>query len=310
MKILTFETEDEWLRERRKYVTATMIARLAQSRSEWQRVWDERESGKTEFFGNRYTDWGKEREPRIAKWATNGDNKDDTPGVDSRLVPTNDVLYVADDGISAASPDMVSVPWSDERIGAEIKTVTAERAWVVPKGTKPEDIKNFVPKGYYNQVQWNIKVYEAEWWFLIWEVHYGFDEKTVERHWCVIYPDRERIKELESIRDEFLAGEWREQANEWRLESLVREYQRLREQIDALKEKQGGIKNEMAGLLEVGGSFSCEFGSVSVQAPRKSRRFNSQALANMHPDIFAEFYEVRAPNTDAPIVTVRGKSNA
>lgn len=306
MKILSFESEDEWLQARRQYITATMIARLASSRSEWQRVWDEREHG-SNFRGNRYTRWGKQREPEIAKWVTNGDDKSN--GIDSRLVPTYD-LYVDDDGISAASPDMVSVPWSDERIGAEIKTVKAERAWVVPKGTKPEDIKNFVPKDYYNQVQWNIKVYEAEWWFLIWEIHHDFDEKTVERHWCVIYPDRERIKELESIRDEFLAGEWRGRANEWRLESLVREYQRLREQIDGLKEKQDGIKNEMAGLLEVGGAFSCEFGSVSVQAPRKSRRFNSQALENMYPDIFAEFYEVRAPKTDAPIVTVRGKSNA
>ena len=286
MKVLSFETEDEWLQARRQYITATMIARLASSRSEWQRVWDEREHGST-FHGNRYTDWGKQREPEIAKWVANGDDKSN--GIDSRLVPTYD-LYVDDDGISAASPDMVSVPWSDERIGAEIKTVTAERAWVVPKGTKPEDIKNFVPQRYYDQVQWNIKVYEAEWWFLIWEVHYGFDEKTVERHWCVIYPDRERIKELESIRDEFLAGDWRDEDARPDVSRILRRLHEVRLMKRPLDEEEQELLDELRECLgDEDTAFEDAGFKVSWTLPKPRKTWQKKAFEQAHPDLVAEF---------------------
>ena len=59
--------EELWLAERRKGVTATEVAKLAKGQPAARRdVLAEKVSGERTFFGNKFTDWGLERELALA----------------------------------------------------------------------------------------------------------------------------------------------------------------------------------------------------------------------------------------------------
>lgn len=275
MKILAFETEDEWLRERRKYVTATMIARLAASRAEWERVWDEREHGSS-FHGNRYTDWGKEREPKIAEYIQ--------MFTDSRF-ERNESLFVHEDGVSAATPDMVLAD-EDGYMLAEIKTVKAEIAWSrPPAGSNPRD---FVPGKYYDQVQWQLYVTGAHRCVFAWEPHDDFFPQPVE--WCLVERDADRIRELCQVRDEFLAGDWRDEDARPNVSRILRRLHEVRLMKRPLDEEEQELLDELRECLgDEDTAFEDAGFKVSWTLPKPRKTWQKKAFEQAHPDLAAEF---------------------
>lgn len=274
MKILSFETEDEWLQARRQYITATMIARLAQSRSEWQRVWDEREHGSS-FHGNRYTDWGKEREPKIAEYIQ--------MFTDSRF-ERNESLFVHEDGVSAATPDMV-LDDEGQLMLAEIKTVKAEIAWSrPPAGSHPRD---FIPAKYYDQVQWQLFVTGAHRCVFAWEPHDDFFPQQIE--WCLVERDDDRVRELCAIRDEFLAGDWLDDERP-DVSRILRRLHEVRLMKRPLDEEEQELLDELRECLgDEDTAFEDAGFKVSWTLPKPRKTWQKKAFEEAHPDLVAEF---------------------
>ncbi|WP_192796265.1 MULTISPECIES: YqaJ viral recombinase family protein [Corynebacterium] len=276
MQVLTFTTEDEWLEARRRYITATMIARLAACHSEWPRVWDERETGQTAFRGNRYTEWGKQREPVIAEYLQ--------IFVDSRLEPSSD-LYVDDDGVSACSPDMVALGADDGLLG-EIKTVKADKAWVCPPhGADPRD---FIPSRYYDQMQWQMMVTGAWECLFGWEPHEDFTPGRIE--WCAVKRDEKRIEELCSIRDEFLSGGWRDDSARPEVDGLLQRIRELRLMKRPLEEEEHELLDRLRDTLgDSDVSYEAAGLKVSYTLPKPRRTWQAKEFAKAHPDLASEF---------------------
>ena len=65
IEIIPRTSEDQWLAERMSRVTATDIGRLANGGPSVFAAIKAEKSGARTFFGNRYTEWGNEREPVI-----------------------------------------------------------------------------------------------------------------------------------------------------------------------------------------------------------------------------------------------------
>lgn len=102
-RLISFDTE-EWLEQRREVITATEIARAIRSPKYARELREEKRTGVQSFTGNRYTEWGKEREPVIAKHVR--------LEIDSSL-EANDDLWVDDAGLIGATPDMVDRDWRE-----------------------------------------------------------------------------------------------------------------------------------------------------------------------------------------------------
>jgi hypothetical protein len=189
-------SEELWLEERRKGITATEIAKLAKGQKAARRdVLAEKVSGERSFFGNKYTDWGLERELELSC-------RLETEGFEA-----SDVLFHAEgNSRHLATPDAVFLAQDFIKI-AEIKTSKNDLA---PEG------KFFQKSTYMDQMQWQMYVagpYCDECLF-VWEQH---DDFWVEDEFGVLRPtpleakqqwiarDDERIAELIVVADEFLA---------------------------------------------------------------------------------------------------------
>lgn len=186
---------EAWLAARREGITATEVATLAKSPAAAFRLREEKQSGVSSFTGNKWTAWGKEREPIIAaRYAGVG------------LLPTSKLYRSTDDARYLASPDMIGEDFDESLYLGEIKTSKYNLA---PEGDY------FRTTTYYDQMQWQMFVTGARWCTFIWEQHDGewveqFDgtygptvreirSEHVER-------DDDRIEHLVGIADRFLAG--------------------------------------------------------------------------------------------------------
>lgn len=262
---LPSETTEQWLEQRREYVTATEIARLAASPAEWSRIRHEKEHG-SDFHGNAVTRWGHEREPEIGEFVR--------VFVDSRLAGNTD-LCVLDGSRIAATPDMLPDDLTDgcEVIG-EIKTAGKQ---LVP---------DHIPPKYRDQVQVQLMVTGAEACVFACEVREdaadgGFTPGET-RH-CMIFPDLERQAELADIAERFLAGEDLTTVTPDGLQNLVWDYLDAKERMEDAK----------AAIEEIVGTepetYRLEGAKVIVTADGKSTRLDAKAMERDHPDLAAHY---------------------
>jgi hypothetical protein len=187
--------EAKWLEERRKGVTATEVAKLAKGQPAARRnLLHEKKTGESSFHGNRYTNWGLEREQVIAGM------------MEVRLgFEASDVLFYAEGNQRhLATPDAIFLGETQTFI-AEIKTSKYDLSSTGPY---------FKKSTYRDQMQWQMYVCNATGCQYVWEQHdnnWVEDEFWVERPspilrtWEWIERDDARIAELILIADEFLA---------------------------------------------------------------------------------------------------------
>ena len=188
--------EELWLAERRKGVTATEIAKLAKGQKAARRdVLAEKVSGDRSFFGNKYTDWGLEREIALA-----------TILETEHGFEASDILFHAEENSRhLATPDAVLLGAEGLAV-AEIKTSKFDLDPVGP---------HFAKSTYMDQMQWQMYVAGpdcAECLF-IWEQHddvwvedeFGVERPTPVGHSQTWIPrNDERIAELLVIAHIFL----------------------------------------------------------------------------------------------------------
>jgi predicted phage-related endonuclease len=187
--------EFQWLEERRKGVTATEVSKLAKGQPAVRRnLLAEKETGESSFHGNRYTNWGLEREQVIAG------EMEVKFGFEA-----SDILFFSDSNQRhLATPDAIYLA-EDHNLIAEIKT---------SKHNLASTGSHFQKSTYQDQMQWQLYVCNAMRCLYAWEQHddnWVEDEFGVERPtptlrtWEWIERDDARIAELVLIADEFLA---------------------------------------------------------------------------------------------------------
>lgn len=196
------EDEAKWFEYRRTGVTATEVSKLATERpSDLRNILNEKKDGTRSFNGNKYTDWGLEREAVIAKKLFIEDG-----------IFASDVLFHAPDNIRhLATPDGVRVDPNGTVTISEIKTSKYD---LDPAGD------HFGKTNYYDQMQWQMYVMgpTCKSCLFVWEQHDdnwvlgddGIERPTptvTNRYW--IERDEQSIEFLIGIADAFLEEvEW------------------------------------------------------------------------------------------------------
>lgn len=186
---------EAWLAARREGITATEVATLAKSPAAAFRLREEKQSGVSSFTGNKWTAWGKEREPIIAaRYAGIG------------LLPTSKLYRSKDDRRFLASPDMIGEDFDESLYLGEIKTSKHNLA---PEGDY------FRTTTYYDQMQWQMFVTGARWCSFIWEQHDNewteqfdgsFGPTVRDLRSVSVERDDDRIEHLYEIAVRFLDG--------------------------------------------------------------------------------------------------------
>lgn len=188
--------EELWLAERRKGVTATEVAKLAKGQPAARRdVLAEKVSGERTFFGNKFTDWGLERELALAALIQ----------FEHGFEPSDVLFSAVENPRHLATPDAVKVA-DGSTVIAEIKTSKYDLS---PDGT------HFAKSTYMDQIQWQMYVVGEDCLecLFVWEQHddnWILDEFGVERpeplpHNELWIPrNQTRIDELVIIANDFL----------------------------------------------------------------------------------------------------------
>lgn len=271
MTVTLLDRTDEaaWLAQRRNFVTATDIAKLANGGpAQWALVKADKLGTAPAFTGNRYTDWGKTREPFIvASLELLYD------------VAPNDQLAVKDGTQWAGTPDAIG-----GTLLGEVKTTTKD--WPVDP--------HLLPQNYQDQMLWCQGVFDLPSTAFAWEVNENFTPGAF-RH--LLFPhdaDRYTILEdtarrfLDFLNDEQPLGDW---------DGLTAEASILKARLDAVQAEYDELLEtirERAGDSDL--AVKTPFGSISLAYPKARDSFDSTAFKAAHPALYSEFVKTIAPS--------------
>lgn len=191
---------EAWLEARRAGVTATEIAALAKGYgSDRRRILAEKLTGeRQDLSGNRYIEWGNQREPVIQEWISENFDID----------PANGLYRHPDDPRWMATPDCLS---DDATMTGEIKTSgkNLDPGKVNESNTliKIDPDSYFATTGYYDQMQWQMFVTGSIECLFVWEQHDGNwpNPEPLPLRYVWISRDEARIAHLITIAEKFVA---------------------------------------------------------------------------------------------------------
>lgn len=288
--------ENAWLAARRRGVTATEVAKLARSGASYrQDLIFEKRTGERSFFGNKFTEWGLQREPIIAEkimheWGfIPSDILYHAPG-NSRHLATPDGVYAKD--------GMVTI--------AEIKTGKHD---LNPEGDY------FASTGYLDQMLWQAYVCDADEILFVWEQHNDeWPEPTpfeIQSVW--IERNQARIEELIAIADDFLAelDANADPDDPSDYEELVSQYLAARGRRDEWAERMAQYEGEIRSLIGERDSFAITTSSakVSLSTSKPTERFDSVAFKKLQPSVFAEFVRITQAKPTLRITALKEEGN-
>lgn len=161
---------EEWLAARAAGVTASDAAKLATPNSVRGVVRDKLAGG--QFTGNAYTDFGREREPRIAAWMRERHG----------IPPSTSLFHAEASRRHLATPDGLHCEEDGAVLLAEIKTTNKE--W------------SRIPRAYLRQVYWQQYVLGASRTLFVWERHEDFVVRDPEPRCTWIERDEAEIARL------------------------------------------------------------------------------------------------------------------
>ena len=280
--ILHSISREEWLEQRKGYLTATDIASIRTgSEKAFRELWEKKRKGET-FRGNRYTEWGHEREPHIGAHVQSVLGK-------SELLP-NDQLYVKDGTKHAATPDMVS---KDGSFSCQIKTVGLSRDW--------DDIAH-LPLDYRVQVEWEMYVLGIDECLFVWEQRLDGEDGFIvgETKHGLVKSDpklRARLLQIAADFEEYEPAEVEDGGDDFTVRALIQdlvetmeERSELMAEEKVLKERLEKIQHDL--LQEIGEDprrIGYPEGVLEVNAGRVSNRFDRKAFAAEYPDLESKF---------------------
>lgn len=269
--ILESVNREEWLEQRRGYVTATDIARLSRGGpATWAAIRAEKVTGLRTFHGNWYTEWGNEREPYIV----------DLLGFAYDVTP-NDQVHVLDGTLWAATPDAIS----DTRTG-EVKTS------VKPLGQAPDELRKIKPD-YSDQVQWAMLAADRGECAFGWELNDGFTPAPGATF--LIPRDDDHIERLVETAEEFLAY-LTEGETPGAYDDLIAEYAEVTAEKAEVVAREKDVLDrirERAGDDDL--AVKSPLGSISLAFPKARATFDSTAFKAADPDTYAQYVKATPP---------------
>ena len=280
--ILNSSSREEWLEQRKGYLTATDIASIRTgSEKSFRELWEKKHKGET-FRGNRFTEWGNEREPHIGAHVQSVLGK-------SELLP-NDQLYVKDGTKHAATPDMVS---KDGSFSCQIKTVGLSRDW--------DDIAH-LPQDYRAQVEWEMYVLGIEECLFVWEQRLDGEDGFIvgETKHGLVKSDpklRARLLQIAADFEEYEPDEIEQGDDDFMVRALIQDLVETMEKRSELMAQEKVLKERLekiqADLLQEIGEdprrIGYPEGVLEVNAGRVSNRFDRKAFAAEYPDLESKF---------------------
>lgn len=274
-RLLENHGTDEWLEQRKHYITATDMAKIRSgSDKAFRTLWNEKRS-ESSFRGNKYTEWGHEREPIIAEW------------VRTQLpeMRHNTSLVVSDEHPKfACTPDMLS----EAGATVQIKTIMEKNDW------KPGRVKS----DYAAQREWELIVLgKDEGMFAVEtyrETATGFEPRELRLE---PYKSNPKLrKKLLDIAERFLSyepSEIEEYAGDAGLEFIVALAKDKTSEIADLEKRLRELKAERDGyfdliVAELGESprqVRFENAIVEVTRSKPSERFDRKAFKADYPEL-------------------------
>lgn len=250
---------EEWLQHRRRYITATDVARLEESARAWADIAAEKRGDARPVPVNAYMQWGIDREKVLVAYAGR------RSGLDVRC---NDRVAVR--GRYAATPDGVG-----DDVTIECKTGS-------PSGLRRDRRKHEA------QMQWQMHVLGVSRCLYV-------TEERLQDEFGVFVPgrarvetiarDEERIASLVDLAERFLAGA----DTDWELDVLVADVLSAREDANKAARRREEAENalrEYIGDRDYKGATVS--GTVSLTLPRRTT-VDVEALSAQHADVVAGF---------------------
>lgn len=282
--VIHTDSKAEWLEARRSIITATDMQKLHSTKT--RRCWEEivaAKEGKVDSFkGNRYTGWGNEREPEIAKWVR--------VFLDERLEWNEESaeryqdIYVSDENeLWGCTPDMIG-----DGMCCQIKT-----AGVID------------PDKYFVQCLWEKIVTGVEDHFLVIEPRLedeaGRWAPGEPVHFATVATD-EMVEALKTTAREFetfwLHGtdpEWMGGRTEGdaELAGLLSHWGELKREEHRIKDALDAVGKDIRGLVGVG---TTEAGGYQVQVvqPKPTRRFDQKSFRADHAELAEQYMKESA----------------
>ena len=265
MRLLEHVSRDDWLAQRRDYITATDVARLYTSAAEWRRVRAEKNGDAPDVRVSPEMQWGLDREPALVRYAQT---------IDPTLV-ANDRVVVHPDGPWAATPDAIG----DNTI-CECKTGSVaglERSH----------------RRYMAQVQWQLWVTGADGCLFVTEERDWDDMGFTPGNRTHVWVDRDEdlIAELLDVAERFLAGE-----DVSELDVLIAAVVDIRAErdkvLERLEEAEDALRDHIGDR-----DFTHEgpYGRVSLTLPKPRDVIDSKRLRAEQPDVASEYTYLAKP---------------
>lgn len=272
---------DAWLAERALGITATEIRDLKTGRKTMADLVDEKQNGST-FTGNKYTEWGKAREPEMAEWAR-----------EFGLQPESRVFHHAEEPRYLASPDAIG-ECPDGLIIGEFKTSKHD----LEVGSREYELS-----GYAYQMQWAMFVTGAVRCLYIYERHDDNWPDPTPGFMACEWVDRDDavIAELRELADRFLNEAHLETVDVAVIADPVAAYLDLSERIKAVEASLKSLKYERAShektiravMPSIGAIAHVNGARVRVGASYERVTLDTKRLKEERPSVYADFVTSR-----------------
>ena len=259
MRLLESTSRDDWLAQRREYVTATDVARLYTSAAEWAKVRAEKNGTADELRTSPEMQWGIDREAKLIEYAQT---------IEPSIRP-NDQVCVSDSGPWAATPDGIG-----DGVVCECKTGSVS-------GLEKAHRK------YLAQMQWQMWVTGTDGCLFVTEVR-GWDDMGFtpgERTHEWVDRDDDMITELVDVAERFSAGE-----DVTELDVLIAAVVDVQAEFDKTSARLDEAKEALRSHVgDRDFTHDGPFGRLSLTMPKPRVSLDSKRLQAERPDVFSEF---------------------
>lgn len=265
MRLLERTSRDDWLAQRRDYITATDVAYLYTSPAAWAAIRAEKDGELSDRQSSPEMQWGIDREAALVRYAQT---------VDPSIEP-NDRVCVHPDGPWAATPDGIGNDTVCEVKTGSLSGLTAAR------------------RRHMCQMQWQMWVTGASGCLYVTEERLaddmGFTPGERTHEW--VDRDEDLIAELVDVAERFLSGD-----GVTELDVLIATVVDIRAERDKVADRLAEAEEALrAHIGDRDFAHDGPFGRVSLTLPKPRVSLDQKRLQAEQPDVFSEFTRTSEP---------------
>lgn len=265
MRLLERTSRDDWLAQRRDYITATDVAYLYTSPAKWAEIRAEKNGDVSDRRSSPEMQWGIDREAALVRYAQT---------VDSSIEP-NDRVCVHPDGPWAATPDGIGNDTVCEVKTGSVSGLSAAR------------------RRHECQMQWQMWVTGASGCLYVTEERLtdemGFTPGERAHEW--VDRDKDLILELVDVAERFLSGD-----DVTELDVLIATVVDIKAERDKVADRLTEAEEALrAHIGDRDFAHDGPFGRVSLTLPKPRVSLDQKRLQAEQPDVYSEFTRTSEP---------------